>query len=31
VENLFDEEYQTVAGYGTLGRSGHAGIRLRFD
>ena len=30
VENLFDEEYQTVARYGTLGRSVYAGLRGRF-
>ena len=29
-ENLFDEEYMTVARYGTLGRSIYAGIRGRF-
>ena len=27
VENLFDENYQTVAGYGTAGRSVFAGLR----
>lgn len=31
VENLFDEKYQTVATYGTPGRTAYAGIRLRFD
>ncbi|MBO9621115.1 MAG: TonB-dependent receptor [Sphingomonas sp.] len=31
VENLFDADYQTVAGYGTFGRTAHAGVRLRFD
>ncbi len=31
VENLFDAQYQTVAGYGTPGRTAHAGIRMRFD
>ncbi|HEX5789155.1 MAG TPA: TonB-dependent receptor [Woeseiaceae bacterium] len=30
VENLFDEEYQQVLGYGTPGLSGHLGARLRF-
>ena len=31
VENLFDEKYQTAAGYGTYGRAAYGGIRLRFD
>jgi vitamin B12 transporter len=31
VDNLFDEEYQTVANYGTPGRAAYAGVRLRFD
>ncbi|HEU4960973.1 MAG TPA: TonB-dependent receptor [Sphingomonas sp.] len=31
VENLFDEHYQTVAGYGSYGRAAYGGIRLRFD
>jgi vitamin B12 transporter len=31
VDNLFDEQYQTVAGYGTLGRAAYAGVRLKFD
>ena len=31
VENLFDEKYQTTAGYGTYGRAAYAGVRLRFD
>jgi vitamin B12 transporter len=31
VENLFDESYQTVSGYGTYGRTAYAGLRLRFD
>jgi len=31
VENLFDEQYQTVTGYGSYGRAAYAGIRLRFD
>ncbi len=30
VENLFDEEYETVSGYGTLGRNVHIGVRARF-
>ncbi|KTT73868.1 TonB-dependent receptor plug domain-containing protein [Sphingomonas endophytica] len=30
VENLFDETYQTVARYNTLGRSVYAGLRGRF-
>ena len=30
IENLFDEQYQTVAGYGTPGRAGYAGLRARF-
>lgn len=30
VENLFDEQYQTVINYGTFGRSVYAGIRARF-
>lgn len=29
VENLFDEGYQTVANYGTYGRSAYAGLRVR--
>ena len=28
VENLLDERYQTVAGYGTPGRTAHVGLRL---
>lgn len=31
VENLFDEKYQTVAGYGTPGRAGYIGVRMRFE
>lgn len=31
VENAFDEEYQTVSGYGTIGRAAYGGVRLRFD
>lgn len=30
VENLFDEEYQQILGYGTPGVSGSVGVRLRF-
>lgn len=30
VENLFDADYQTVAGYGTAGRSAYAGVRWAF-
>ncbi len=30
VENLWDEQYQTAAGYATAGRSGHVGARARF-
>ncbi|SCW92926.1 vitamin B12 transporter [Sphingobium faniae] len=30
VENLSDTHYETASGYGTLGRSFHAGIRSRF-
>lgn len=30
IENLFDEEYQQVLGYGTPGLSGSVGIRLRY-
>lgn len=31
IENLFDEQYQTVFGYGTQGRTAYAGVRLRFN
>ena len=31
VENLFDERYQTVANYGTIGRAVYGGVRVRFD
>lgn len=31
IDNLFDEKYETVAGYGTYGRAAYGGIRLRFD
>lgn len=30
VENLFDEDYQQIIGYGTPGLSGSVGIRLRY-
>ncbi len=30
VENLFDEEYQQILGYGTPGLSGSVGVRLRY-
>lgn len=29
VENLFDEEYETILRYGTAGRAAYAGVRLR--
>ena len=29
IENLFDTRYQTIAGYGTLGRTVAAGLRLK--
>jgi vitamin B12 transporter len=31
VDNLFDEKYTVVRGYGTPGRAAYGGIRLRFD
>ena len=31
VENLFDEKYQTVATYGTYGRTAFGGIRVKLD
>jgi vitamin B12 transporter len=31
VENLFDETYQTVATYGTYGRTAFGGIRVKLD
>jgi vitamin B12 transporter len=30
VENLFDVKYETVSGYGTLGRNAHLGVRAKF-
>ena len=30
VENVTDERYQVVSGYGTYGRSAFAGVRLRY-
>ncbi|ABI76714.1 TonB-dependent receptor [Hyphomonas neptunium ATCC 15444] len=30
IENLFDEDYQQILGYGTPGLSGSVGIRLRY-
>lgn len=30
IDNLFDEEYATVYGYGTYGRSAFGGVRVRF-
>jgi vitamin B12 transporter len=30
IENLFDEDYQTAAGYGTAGRGAYLGARARF-
>ncbi len=30
VENLFDVRYETVKGYGTLGRTGYVGVRAAF-
>jgi len=31
VDNLFDEKYQTVAGYGTYGRTAYGGIRVKLN
>ncbi|HEX8383758.1 MAG TPA: TonB-dependent receptor [Sphingomonas sp.] len=31
VDNLFDERYQTVGGYGTFGRAAYGGVRVRLD
>jgi vitamin B12 transporter len=30
IENLADEQYQTIRNYGTLGRTAYAGVRARF-
>lgn len=30
IENVTDEQYETVSGYGTYGRSAYAGIRLKW-
>jgi vitamin B12 transporter len=30
IENLFDKRYETIAGYGQLGRTAYAGVRARF-
>jgi vitamin B12 transporter len=30
VENLFDAQYETVRGYGTLGRNAYVGVRAKF-
>ena len=30
IENLTDQRYQTIAGYGTFGRSAYIGARARF-
>jgi vitamin B12 transporter len=30
IENLFDADYETVLGYGNLGRNAHLGVRARF-
>ena len=30
VENLFDEHYETVSGYGTYGRNAYVGVRAKF-
>ncbi len=30
IENAFDENYQTVSGYGTYGRNAYMGVRARF-
>jgi vitamin B12 transporter len=30
IENIFDEDYQTVPGYGTSGRSAFVGLRAKF-
>lgn len=30
VENVFDERYEQVSGYGTYGRNAHVGVRVKF-
>lgn len=30
IENIFDAEYQTVAGYNAYGRNAHIGVRMKF-
>jgi vitamin B12 transporter len=30
IENLFNEQYETVLRFGTLGRAAYAGVRLRY-
>jgi vitamin B12 transporter len=30
VENLFDQRYEIVSGYGTYGRNAHVGVRAKF-
>ncbi|NJS15516.1 MAG: TonB-dependent receptor [Sphingopyxis sp.] len=30
IENLFDEQYETILRFGTPGRAGYAGVRLRY-
>jgi vitamin B12 transporter len=30
IENVTDAQYQTVAGYGTYGRSAYAGVRVKW-
>jgi vitamin B12 transporter len=30
IENLFDEEYEQVIGYGTAGRAGYGGVKVTF-
>lgn len=30
IENVFDEQYETAFQYGSIGRAGYAGIRLRY-
>jgi vitamin B12 transporter len=31
VDNLFDEKYEVVRGYGTYGRAAYGGVRVKFD